>query len=125
MRVLQLSEQTLLARAHAHIYAFHEWHYFQLTMIMLICANFILNILDFEFHPQDGSRMRDMIDSIDFALTCIFVAEILINAMAHWFWPFVTDPWNIFDVVIIGDFLVLVLFYALIPLDYWFCLNLP
>lgn len=36
----------------------------------------------------------------------VFVLELSVNIFAHWFWPFLMDGWNLFDVVIVALSLV-------------------
>ncbi len=43
-----------------------------------------------------------VLDRMDIFFTCIFTAELLLNAYAHWFRPFVTNQYNLIDCVVIG-----------------------
>jgi hypothetical protein len=37
------------------------------------------------------------IEVLNLLFTAIFTVELAINALAHWFWPFVTDVWSQID----------------------------
>ena len=34
-------------------------------------------------------------------ITIAFTVELLLNAFANWLWPFMTNPWSIFDFIIV------------------------
>ena len=41
------------------------------------------------------------LEIMDKIFTVLFAIELCINAFAHWFKPFISDGWNIFDVLVV------------------------
>ena len=41
------------------------------------------------------------LDAADAAFTCVFAAELSLNAGAHWFQPFVRNPYNAIDTAVV------------------------
>ena len=74
--------------------------------------NFIVNAAQAQLNSQlianDGSfsSLGRMLDRLDVAFTCVFTVELLINAFAHWFTPFVSNQYNLIDCLVIGLSLV-------------------
>jgi voltage-dependent calcium channel L type alpha-1D len=63
---------------------------------------------------DDGSLTAagEELDHLDVFFTCVFTAELVINAYAHWFTDFIANQYNLIDTVVIGLSLV-----SLGPLD--------
>lgn len=75
---------------------------FQIVVIVLITCNFIVNAMEAQYHPKEGTTQRYWIDSADYIFTAIFCLELAFNMFGHWFWAFVTDGWSIFDFCVIA-----------------------
>ena len=64
----------------------------------LIFMSFLSNIIQTELQFPDGSDSADKAqrayDTLEFFFTIVFAAELVLNILAHFFWPFVTDPWS-------------------------------
>jgi hypothetical protein len=63
----------------------------------LIFMSFLSNIIQTELEFPDGSESADRAqvayDRLEFFFTVVFAAELALNLVANFFWPFVTDPW--------------------------------
>ena len=75
----------------------------------VFCAtqNFGCTIFESEFISllthADGSptKTKDLLENLNLSFTAIFTIELMINILAHWFWPFVTDVWSQVDVFVV------------------------
>jgi hypothetical protein len=54
-----------------------------------------------------------MLDNMNMAFTFVFTLDLLINLFAHWIHEFVSNPWSLFDAVIVVLSLI-----VLGPLDF-------
>jgi hypothetical protein len=69
--------------------------------------NFLINVAQAQLNGQlvadDGSFTNAglFLDRVDIFFTSIFTAELVLNAYAHWFIPFATNPYNLIDSVVI------------------------
>ena len=70
--------------------------------------NFFVNAAESQLSgnlvDQDGSftKTGQDLEALDTAFTVIFAVELSINAFGHWFKPFVSDGWNIFDLIVVA-----------------------
>ena len=72
----------------------------QQFLASLIFCNFIVNCVDAQFQPTEGTMLRQLLDILDILFTALFCLELAVNLFLHWFWPFFNGPnwyWNIFD----------------------------
>jgi len=72
---------------------------FQFTIVSLIVANFFVNVVEAETIPQGDDRIP--YDVLDKVFTWIFLAELIFNMTANWFWTFWTSGWNMLDVLVV------------------------
>jgi hypothetical protein len=77
------------------------------------CAkNFFVNAAESQLSNalanQDGTltNIGEDLETLDEVFTIIFLVELLINAFGHWFKPFISDGWNIFDFIVVAMSLV-------------------
>ena len=61
------------------------------------------NLLD---QNENLTRTGQDLEAVDTAFTVIFTVELVLNAFAHWFKPFISDGWNIFDFIVVAMSLV-------------------
>ncbi len=61
------------------------------------------NLLD---QNENLTRTGRDLEAVDTAFTVIFTVELVLNAFAHWFKPFISDGWNIFDFIVVALSLV-------------------
>jgi voltage-gated sodium channel len=83
-----------------------HWFYMgdrcQVTVAALILSNFILNIFEAHFTPEEGSDTQALFAQIDMGFTIIFTCELLTNMFATLVYEFVKDSWNWFDTMVVG-----------------------
>ena len=79
------------------IKAFYDSPGVQNIVIFLISFNFLVTIVSLESPIEKGSTLDTTLNVIEWTLTIIFMAELLLNAVANWFWDFVSSPWNFLD----------------------------
>ena len=83
-----------------------KWFYMgdrcQVTVAVLILSNFILNIFEAHFTPEEGSSMQALFAQIDMGFTIIFTIELLTNMFATLVYEFVRDSWNWFDTMVVA-----------------------
>mmetsp|Transcript_52853 Transcript_52853/g.139104 ORF Transcript_52853/g.139104 Transcript_52853/m.139104 type:complete len:648 (+) Transcript_52853:92-2035(+) len=87
----------------------------QAFVIAVISLNFGVTILQTQLinhESHSGSESDSSLwDRLNIAFVLFFLAELAINAFANWYVPFVSNPWNLFDALVIMSSLLL----ALIP----------
>jgi len=55
---------------------------------------------------EPGSEADQIFTLMDDFFTFIFFAELIWNLLANWFWPFFTDGWSVFDLLVVTVSLV-------------------
>ena len=60
---------------HKQVKALHSADTFQGSIFALICLCFVLNIVDFQFHPTDGSDLRIVLDLLSTISNWIFLVR--------------------------------------------------
>jgi hypothetical protein len=55
-------------------------------------------------YGNEGSptRVAHLLDYLNHFFTVIFTLELAINALAHWFRPFITDMWSQLDAFVVA-----------------------
>ncbi len=61
------------------------------------------NLVD---QDKKSTKTGQDLEALDTAFTVIFAVELAVNAFAHWFKPFISDGWNIFDFIVVALSLV-------------------
>ena len=79
---------SLTSRLHRFLVAMHGSNLFSGVVFALILVNYVLNVLDFQFRPEQMSNLREQLDRLDQVFTVLFAIEVTINLIVHWFWPF-------------------------------------
>lgn len=74
---------------------------FQMSSALLIFANFLFNVIQNQTLPQEGTAEGKLFEDIDLAFTIIFTVELLMNAYGHWWRPFFTNGWSMFDLAVV------------------------
>jgi len=72
----------------------------QITVAAVIFANFITEVVQAQT-LRPGAESGVFLD-LETAFTIIFTFEVCVNMFANLFTPFLRDPWNWFDMLIIG-----------------------
>ena len=94
-----ISKLTRVRGAVRHCY---ESATFQIFIAALIFFNFVMQCVQMQMLPADGSDWEDFFEVIENICTVIYLVELLINIFATWFTDFVSSGWNWFDVLVIG-----------------------
>ena len=50
--------------------------------------------------------MGQQLEATDMVFTVIFACELMINVVANWFTPFISNGWNVFDLIVVTVSLV-------------------
>lgn len=61
----------------------------QNLVALLIVGNFVAIATEAQVQPAKGESLYNLMRTLDIVFTIVFTVEILLNAFAHWFWPFV------------------------------------
>ena len=88
----------------AHTCMMYESDAFQMVVAFFIVAGFMVDILESQLMPAEGSDEVQTFLCIDFFITGVFVIELFINIFAHsndGFKPFYSDQSNWFDAAIV------------------------
>jgi hypothetical protein len=75
----------------------------QFTVVAVIIANFVANIVEFELMSADPAVIKKFTD-LDLAFTILFTFELIANIIAHMDmlpYPFLSDSWNIMDMIVV------------------------
>ena len=81
--------------------AMYEGNTCQVTVALIISANFLANVTEKEIDPQ-GVNYPGMWRMFELTFNVIFLIELIVNMYARWLWVFWCDGWNIFDVVVVA-----------------------
>jgi len=83
-----------------------EQSYVQISVAILIFANFICQIIQRQVDPaythSDDMSNKTLWEAIDTVFNVLFLIELLINAYGSWFWPFISQGWNLFDMFVVS-----------------------
>lgn len=79
---------------------------FQAFVTLVILAAFVTSLIQAEMLPPQGSNTDRLFSGLETAFTLLFTTELTCNIFAHsgsrrQFWLYITDPWNIFDMIIV------------------------
>jgi len=73
----------------------------QVSVAVLIFANFIANVIEKEIDPG-GDSHKGTFEVFEYTFNIAFTIELVVNMYAHWFWKFWLSSWNLFDFFIVG-----------------------
>jgi hypothetical protein len=102
-RLKRLTSTSAWTRVHDSLRAVYTSNFFQFTVVMIIIANFLANIVEFELMSESEEVMNNL-DSLDLAFTLLFAVELLVNMISHFNmmpFPFLSDFGNITDIVVV------------------------
>mmetsp|Transcript_29155 Transcript_29155/g.46957 ORF Transcript_29155/g.46957 Transcript_29155/m.46957 type:complete len:310 (+) Transcript_29155:591-1520(+) len=100
-RALERRERNSIQRFQKMAHTCYVSSPFQNAVAVLISANFVINATQSEMHPQPGTTLDRVFSELDMVFTIIFAVELGINLMAHWFRPFWSDGWSVFDFIVV------------------------
>jgi hypothetical protein len=96
-------ELTALQRFRQKIRRFYDSASCQGFVAMVLMANFAISIIEAE-HAAHGMGADALIfyDMVDLAFSLFYIAELMVNLYGHWLWDFLSNPWSVFDFVIVS-----------------------
>lgn len=86
------------------VYDFYQTNAVQYFIATVIIVNFIAIILEKEFDPYPVEFQRyytTVWDPIDTVCNWIFLLELLINLYGNFWKPFIKNPWNYLDTIVV------------------------
>ena len=84
-----------LARMRFQCKEIYESDTVQFSVGFIIFLNFLCSVLNYELLPQPGSHLDNLFNIFEIVFLSIFSVELALNMFANWFFPFVTDGWNV------------------------------
>ena len=69
---------------------------------VIIIASWFIALVDAELLPQEGTTSHDVFKTLEALVTGLFTLELSFNFFGSWFWPFLQEPWNIFDTLVVA-----------------------
>lgn len=78
----------------------------QVGVAILICVNFVSNIIEKEIDP-DGDKHTHGFGILEYMFNIVFLIELLLNMYGHWFVLFWKDAWNWFDFIVVSIGLIM------------------
>jgi hypothetical protein len=55
-----------------------------------------------QYRFEPGTAEAQTIKVLEYLFSAVFAAELCINMFANWFWPFFSDGWSVFDLVVVA-----------------------
>ena len=75
----------------------------EMFVALLIASSFLVNVVEVQMNPlQDNKDITPTFEKIDLMFTIVFLLELLVNMISHWFLEFWNDLWNIFDFAVVA-----------------------
>ena len=81
----------------------------QLTVAVLIFANFVVSTVQAQMLPSEGSAATHVFTQLEWVFNMVFLVELVVNMFGHWFWLFWGSAWNWFDFIIVAVSLIALL----------------
>jgi limonene-1,2-epoxide hydrolase len=82
----------------------YEHSVVQMGSALLVGINFVIMALQYEMMPSKNTQEPDVkraFDGVEYAFTVLFLMELCLNMLAHWFKEFWGDVGNIMDFVVV------------------------
>ena len=79
----------------------YQANFTQYILGLVIFASFITAIIEAQALPLEESQMASNLKIMEYVFTVTFAVELAFNAFGSWFTPFITDPWNVFDSIVV------------------------
>lgn len=79
---------------------FYEWKSTQTVVAGLIFINFFASAIKAELNPLNALQ-KDIFDILEAVFGFLFLIELIINLWGNWLVRFWSDPWNIFDFLVV------------------------
>ena len=96
-----LRYRTWPARVQRDLRAMYHTSTAQMLIALLIVTNFLINVVNFELLPEEGSQDDAIFNYLEYAFNALFLTELVFNLTAHWFFEFFGNGWNVFDLFVV------------------------
>jgi hypothetical protein len=71
--------------------SFYDTTFLQIIVCLLIAGNFVANVVEKQIRPVKGSDDYTRFENLELSFTIMFACELLLNAAANWWKPFIND----------------------------------
>jgi voltage-gated sodium channel len=93
--------QTFIGRQQQKIQSFYGSKTVQLMMAFIIITNFIIEAISLQFNFEQDTSEAQILRNLDTFFTLVYLLDLLVNMAGHLVWNFFTNPWSVFDLVIV------------------------
>ena len=97
--VRQLSSSVRIKRSVA---LFYDHPATQASIGLLLLINFLISVVQLEMESAQDHDNERTFAAINHVFTVIYTCELAVNMYCHWFWPFFTSFWGLFDLIIVS-----------------------
>ena len=91
-----------LSRLQRHTLGLFNSNLVQYTVGLVILSSFFLSVYAAQYRFEPGTAEAQTIKVLEYLFSAVFAAELCINMFANWFWPFFSDGWSVFDLVVVA-----------------------
>lgn len=106
-------ELGLSLRLKRSVARFYDHPMTQAGIGLLLLINFFISVIQLEMMSAQEHDNERVFAAINHAFTVIYTCELAVNMYCHWFWPFFTSFWGLFDLIIVSVSLFEVLYVDL------------
>jgi hypothetical protein len=103
-RIKAANEKSLFEKVQNLARSTYEHSVVQMGSALLVGINFVIMALQYEMMPSKNTQEPDVkraFDGVEYAFTVLFLMELCLNMLAHWFKEFWGDVGNIMDFVVV------------------------
>jgi limonene-1,2-epoxide hydrolase len=103
-RIKAANEKSLFEKVQTSARSTYEHSVVQMGSALLVGINFVIMALQYEMMPSKNTQEPDVkraFDGVEYAFTVLFLMELFLNMLAHWFKEFWGDVGNIMDFVVV------------------------
>ena len=103
-RIKAANEKSLFEKVQSSARSTYEHSVVQMGSALLVGINFVIMALQYEMMPSKNTQEPDVkraFDGVEYAFTVLFLMELCLNMLAHWFKEFWGDLGNIMDFVVV------------------------
>jgi len=80
---------------------FYSSNVTQCCVALIILASYVSAIYRSQTLPAEGSSTAFNLYVLECIFTMLFLGELIINMVAHWFVKFFCDAWNLYDLIVV------------------------
>jgi hypothetical protein len=104
IRIKAANEKSLFQKVQNSARSTYEHSVVQMGSALLVGINFVIMALQYEMMPSKNTQEPDVkrvFDGVEYSFTVLFLMELCLNMLAHWFQEFWGDLGNIMDFVVV------------------------